>query len=83
VAEAKFRLKKGKGSVSGFTDAGGNSYLPGDVVDLPSSYEGEAWLERAEPAPVVAAVPGKMEPVEPVAVPLGAPAKRTRKKSKS
>jgi hypothetical protein len=83
----KFRLKKGKGSVSGFTDAAGVTHVPGDVVDLPASYDGEAWLERVEAEKKVAAVPGKVEPVEPVepvAVPLETPSqKRTRKKSKS
>jgi hypothetical protein len=84
VAEAKFRLKKGKGAVSDFTDAKGVTHLPGDVVELPASYEGEAWLERVDPVPVVAAVPGKVEPVESAAVPLEVPLqKRTRKKSKS
>jgi hypothetical protein len=61
--------------------------LPGDIVELPASYEGEAWLERVDHVPVVAAVPGKVEPVEPVepvAIPLEDPSqKRTRKKSKS
>ena len=59
----KFRLKIGKGSVQEFTDAAGVVYKPGEVVDLPSSYEGEVWLERVDPVPVVAAVPGKIEPV--------------------
>jgi len=77
----KFRLKKGKGAVQGFTDAAGVTHLPGDIVDLPISYDGEMWLERVDPVPVVTAVPGKVEPVEPApveAVPL-----ETRKKSKS
>lgn len=63
------------------TDAAGATHLPGDIVDLPASYEGEAWLERVEPEPKVVAVPGKVEPA--TAVPLEAPAKSTRKKSKS
>ena len=78
----KFRLKKGKGAVQSLTDEAGVTHLPGEIVDLPASYEGEAWLERVDPVPVVAAVPGKVEPVEPVAVPLEAPT-RTQKKSKS
>jgi hypothetical protein len=70
--------------VSSFTDAAGVEHKPGDVVDLPSSYEGETWLERVDPAPVVAAAPGKIEPIaasEPAAVPLevSPPKKRVRK----
>ncbi len=60
--------------VSSFTDAVGVEHKPGDVVDLPRSYEGESWLERVDPSPVVAAAPGKIEPImavpEVVAVPL-------------
>ena len=41
----KFRLRKGKGSVSGFTDAEGVTHVPGDIVDLPMRYKGEKWLE--------------------------------------
>ena len=41
----KFRLRKGKGSVSGFTDALGVTHVPGDIVDLPASYKGQKWLE--------------------------------------
>ena len=41
----KFRLRKGKGSVSGFTDALGVTHVPGDIVDLPMRYKGEKWLE--------------------------------------
>lgn len=79
----KFRLKVGKGSVHEFTDAAGVSYKPGEIVDLPACYDGEAWLERVDPVPVVAAVPGRVEPVEPVAVPFEPAGKRTRKKLKS
>jgi len=85
----KFRLKIGKGSVQEFADAAGNVYKPGEVVDLPSSYEGELWLERVEPLPVVAAAPGKFEPaaagdasagvaVEPALVPFAAKPKKQR-----
>lgn len=76
--ELKFRLKKGKGAVSGFRK-GPVLYVPGDEVDLPSTYEGAAWLERVDPVSVaVAADSGFLD------VPLEAPssAKRTRKKSK-
>ena len=95
VIELKFRLKKGRGSVSEFTDAAGVTYVPGDVVDLPAVYDGERWLERVDPEVVVAAVPGKFEPIEPVeaaedpieaveAVPLeAAPKKRVRPRKKS
>jgi len=34
--------------VQGFTDAAGITHKPGDIVDLPASYDGEAWLERVE-----------------------------------
>jgi hypothetical protein len=87
----KFRLKTGKGSVQNFTDASGNLYQPGEFVDLPSSYEGEVWLERVDPVPIVAAAPGKIEPaaivdasadvVEPALVPFAAkPRKQTTRK---
>jgi len=73
--------------VDGFRDAAGVKHLPGEVVDLPASYDGETWLMRVDPEVVVAAVPGKVEPVEPVApaetVPLEALKRKTRKKSKS
>jgi len=84
----KFRLKIGKGSVQEFTDAAGVVFKPGEVVDLPSSYLGEVWLERVDPVPVVAAVPGKIEPaaaidalavvVESALVPFAAKPKRQR-----
>jgi hypothetical protein len=44
-------LKKGRGSVSSFTDARGVKHFPGDIVDLPSSYEGEVWLEPLDVEP--------------------------------
>jgi hypothetical protein len=78
----KFRLKTGKGAVSGFTDSTGVCYVPGDVVDLPSCYEGEAWLERVDPVPVVDAVPGKIEPVA-VEAPLFVPFKAKPKKQRT
>ena len=58
----KFRLKKGKGSVNSFS-MDGVKHFPGDVVDLPPTYNGEAWLELLEPEKKVAAVPGRIEPV--------------------
>ena len=61
----------------------GIRYLPGDVVDLPASYEGESWLERVDPVPVVAAAPGVIEPVAVAEVPMApletSPRKRGRK----
>jgi hypothetical protein len=88
VIELKFRLKKGKGSVSGYTDVTGVTHSPGDIVNLPASYDGEAWLERVDPEPVVAAVPGKIEPIETIEpveeIPLqAAPQKRARPRKKS
>ncbi len=71
--------------VTSFTDAAGVEHKPGDIVDLPPSYEGESWLERVDLAPVVAAAPGKIEPIEAApeadAVPLevSPPKKRVRK----
>ena len=41
----KFKLKKGKGSVSEFVDSSGNRFKPGDTIDLPKSYSREKWLE--------------------------------------
>jgi hypothetical protein len=76
-------LKKGKGSVQGFTDASGATYVPGDVVDLPASYKGEAWLEPLEAEKKVKVAPSKVEaPAEPVAVPLEAPAPKKSKAKK-
>ena len=60
----KFRLKKGKGSVSGFTDSEGVTHLPGDVVELPACCKGEAWLEPVEVEPKVKAPAAKFEKVE-------------------
>jgi hypothetical protein len=64
VIELKFRLKKGRGSVSEFTDAAGVTHIPGDVMNLPAVYEGENWLERVDSEVVVATVPGKFETIE-------------------
>ena len=43
--ELKFKLRKGKGSVSEFVDSSGNRFKPGDTIDLPKSYSREKWLE--------------------------------------
>jgi hypothetical protein len=78
----KFKLKKGKGSVQGFTDAAGVTHLPGDIVDLPASYKGEKWLECLEPEKKVVALPSKVEPAPEAKpeVPLESPkkSKKTR-----
>ena len=60
-------------------------HKPGDVVDLPESYEGESWLERVD-APVVYEVPlARLEKIVPVeCVPFEprapAPPKKLRQK---
>jgi len=41
----KFRILP---KVKSFSDAHGNEYYPGDVVDLPVSYLGESWLEPVD-----------------------------------
>ena len=63
----KFRLRKGKGSVSGFTDAEGVTHVPGDVVDLQASYKGQKWLEVVNnpvAKPMVLVAPKVEEPKE-------------------
>ena len=78
----KFKLKKGKGSVQGFTDAAGITHLPGDIVDLPASYKGERWLEPVEKEPKPVAVPSKVEPAPEIKpeVPLESPKKSKKAK---
>ncbi len=91
VEEGKmlFKLTKGKGSVSGFTDEHGVTHVPGDVVELPASYLGKKWLEPVEKAKKVVAAPSKVETVaEPVAAETSEPAPepvslKKRKKSLS
>jgi hypothetical protein len=75
----KFRLKKGKGAVSGFTDAQGIIHLPGDIVDLPETYKGEAWLEPIEKEPKPVLPPAKVEAPESAAP---APLEPKKKKTK-
>ena len=56
----KFRLRKGKGSVSGYTDVNGVTFVPGDIVDLPACRKGEKWLECVKQnidAPMVPVAP--------------------------
>jgi hypothetical protein len=52
-------------------------------VDLPASYAGEAWLERVDPEVLVAAVPGKFEPIEAIEPVDAASKKRARPRKKS
>jgi len=82
VGKLKFKLKKGKGSVQGFTDVAGKKYLPGDIVDLPASYKGEKWLECLEPEKKVVAAPSKVEPAPEAKpeVPLESPKKSKKTK---
>ena len=47
-------------------DPSGVIYEPGDFVDLPPTYEGEAWLKPVDPVAEVSAVSGKIEPDEAV-----------------
>jgi len=49
--------------VHGSTDAKGMHHLPGEVVDLPSSYEGESWLERVDKPSKVEVPPAKVDPI--------------------
>lgn len=61
--------------VDGFTDAQGVHHKPGEIVDLPQTYDGETWLERVEPdKPVPTMVEVRPEEAKPI--PLG------RKKSR-
>jgi len=80
----KFKLRKGKGSVSDFTDAQGVKHLPGDIVDLPAMYKGEKWLESLEPERKIVVPPAKVEPVEtpPTVVSEAAAAPLSSKKRK-
>jgi len=82
VEKLKFKLKKGKGSVQGFTDAAGITHLPGDIVDLPASYKGERWLEPVEKEPKPVAAPSKVEPAPETKpeVPLESPKKSKKTK---
>ena len=63
--------------VDGFRDAKGFLHKPGDIVDLPPSYDGETWLERIKPAKQPKPM-RKVKPSEVKPVPLG-----KSKKSKS
>jgi hypothetical protein len=80
VKRLKFRMKKGKGSVSGYTDERGVTHRPGDIVDLPASMKGEKWLEPIEPEKPVKAPAAKVEKVAPEGA-GPAPKKSSSKKS--
>jgi hypothetical protein len=49
--------------VHGFTDAKGMHHLPGEIVDLPPTYDGESWLERVDKPGKVEVPPAKVEPI--------------------
>jgi len=86
VEEGKmlFKLRKGKGSVESFMGPDGFRHFPGEVVELPASYLGLAWLEPVakEAKPVVAA-PSKVEPANPVEAPAPAALVSTKKLRKT
>ena len=75
----KFKLKKGKGSVSGFTDSEGVTHVPGDIVDLPASYLGEKWLEPLEKEKAVKAPTAKIEKIEKSAEAVPLSSKKSKK----
>jgi len=52
--------------VRSFSDALGVEHLPGDVVDLPSSYLGESWLDPVD-KPENAVPVTKVELIKPAA----------------
>jgi hypothetical protein len=67
--------------VHGFTDAQGVTHQPGEIVDLPPSYEGESWLERVDKPSKVEVPPAQVEhvaKVEEPPIPLEQP-KKSRK----
>jgi hypothetical protein len=81
----KFRILP---KVKSFSDANGNTYYPGDIVDLPVSYLGETWLEPVDKIEVKKPE-AALEPIEPIkqeeTVPLETPKtqKKVKKKLKS
>jgi hypothetical protein len=72
--------------VKSFSDAHGNEYYPGDIVDLPVSYLGESWLEPIDKVDVKK-LESKIEPVaeKEVVVPFETPKtqRKVKKKLKS
>jgi len=71
--------------VHGFTDAKGVHHLPGEIVDLPTSYEGETWLEKVEiekPKPAMVEVKAEGETKPEAEEPKPSPLEKTEKKGK-
>jgi len=72
--------------IKSFSDAYGNTYFPGDVVDLPVSYLGETWLEPVDKVDVKKPE-SRIEPVaeKEAVVPFETPKtqKKVKKKLKS
>ena len=78
-------MKTGKGAVDGLRVKGA-LYRPGDVVELPASYKGSAWLEPLEAEPKAVAAPSSVEAPgveEPVGVPFEPEKPRRVRKAKS
>ncbi len=78
----KFRILP---KTKSFSDAHGNIFYPGDVVDLPVSYLGETWLEPVDKVDVKKPE-SKTEPyVRTLVVPLetSKTQKKVKKKLKS
>jgi hypothetical protein len=79
----KFRILP---KVKSFSDANGNTYYPGDIVDLSVSYLGESWLEPVDKVDVKKPE-SRIEPVaeKEAVVPLETPKtqKKVKKKLKS
>lgn len=55
--------------------------MPGDVIDLPAAYEGEKWLEVAEPKHKAVAAPSKVEVAPEVTPVVSLSDKKLRKKA--
>jgi hypothetical protein len=70
--------------VQSYTDAQGITYYPGDIVDLPESMSGEAWLESVKEEPKPVASVSKVEPASEATpeVPLEPVEPRKPKKSR-
>ena len=77
----KFRILP---KVKSFSDANGNTYYPGDIVDLPVSYLGETWLEPVDKVDIKKPE-SKIEPIaeKEVVIPLETPEKTQKKVKKS
>lgn len=62
-------LKTGVGSVTSFTSSDGKIYFPGDIVTLPSTFKGEAWLEPIDIEPIKTVEPSKPEVMKIIELP--------------